>query len=64
MKRKKSEYPHRGTEAGEKIAGPCEAIGCERILRRGDGFITLLGDRLICDQCNRKGFKVREVAMR
>lgn len=62
MKRK-SPYPRRGTEAGDRIIGCCEAIGCGRELRRGDSFIALLGDRLICDACNRKGFKVKEVAM-
>jgi hypothetical protein len=64
VKRKKSPYPSRGTVSGDQIVGPCEAIGCGQVLRRGDGFITLLGDRLICDPCNRKGFKVKEVAMR
>jgi hypothetical protein len=58
--KKKSPYPHRGTEAGDKITGPCEAIGCGKILRRGDQFITLMGDRLICEGCRRSGFKVKE----
>lgn len=58
MSRKKSPYPSRGTPAGEMITGPC--MGCARILRRGDSFITLLGDILLCTPCNHAGVQPRE----
>jgi ribosomal protein S27AE len=62
MKRK-SPYPKLGTVAGDQVIGACEAIGCGQVLRRGDQFITLLGDRLICGKCNANGFKIKEAAM-
>ncbi len=64
MSRKKSPYPHRGTPFGDQLVGRCEAIGCGQELRRGDVFVTLIGDRLICDACNQNGFKVKDVAMK
>jgi len=60
LRRKKSPYPARGTEAGEQIVGPCEGEGCERILRRGDSFTVLLGDRLLCTECNLSGNSVKK----
>jgi hypothetical protein len=62
MKRK-SPFPRRGTPHGDQLIGQCRAAGCERELRRGDPFITLIGDVPICDQCNRRGFKLKEAAM-
>lgn len=63
MSKKKSPYPHRGTPAGDERIGKCAAIGCGAELRRGDVFTVLVGDILICDTCNRDGFKIKEAAM-
>lgn len=64
MSRKKSPYPHRGTPLGDQLVGRCEAMGCALELRRGDTFVTLVGDVLICGECNRNGFKLKERAMK
>lgn len=40
--------------------GPCMGQGCATILRRGDSFITLLGDILLCTTCNHAGVLPRE----
>lgn len=60
MSKKKSPYPSRGTPAGEMTVGPCMGQGCATILRRGDSFITLLGDILLCTTCNHAGVLPRE----
>jgi hypothetical protein len=58
MSKKKSPYPHRGTPRGDEAVGPC--AGCASILRRGDSFVTLLGDILLCTPCNHSGVLPRE----
>ena len=50
--RAKSAYPHRGTPRGDEPVGACQAVGCGRLLRRGDAFVTLVGDVLICRPCH------------
>ena len=56
-----SSYPHRGTARGDEVVGSCEAVGCGTTLRRGDAFVTLIGDRLVCRRCHeRSGLELKE----
>lgn len=49
---KQSPYPRRGTPAGDQVVGDCQAMGCSKILQRGDHFVCLVGDVLVCRACH------------
>lgn len=50
--------PVRGTPIGDQPIGPCQGVGCAAILHRGDEFIVLVGDILLCGACRRSGAHV------
>lgn len=56
-RRKPYPGPVRGTPVGDEIIGPCRGEGCNVTLHRGDEFITLVGDVLICGKCRRDGVR-------
>lgn len=50
--------PVRGTPIGDQPVGPCQGEGCATLLHRGDEFIVLVGDILVCGACRRSGVRV------
>jgi hypothetical protein len=59
-RRKPYPGPVRGTPIGDEIIGPCRGEGCGTTLHRGDEFIVLVGDLLLCGKCRRGGVKARQ----
>lgn len=58
-RRKSYPGPVRGTPIGDEIIGPCRGEGCEATVHRGDAFIVLLGDIVLCGKCHETGAKVK-----
>jgi hypothetical protein len=50
-KRRKDPYPRLGSPEGDALIGPCTGKGCDRQLRRGDIFFTMLSGDLFCIDC-------------
>jgi hypothetical protein len=48
----------RGTPVGDQIIGQCRGVACEAPIHRGDEFIVLVGDFLLCGGCRRSGARV------
>jgi hypothetical protein len=48
----KDPYPYRGTPAGDVRMGLCGGADCGTVLYRGDRFVVLLGDVLVCHPCH------------
>lgn len=57
-RRKTYPGPVRGTPIGDEIIGPCQGMDCTVAIHRGDSFIVLVGDVLVCEGCRRSGAKV------
>jgi hypothetical protein len=57
-RRKPYPGPVRGTPIGDEIIGPCRGVECAAILHRGDEFIVLVGEILVCGKCRRQGAQV------
>lgn len=54
-RRKPYPGPARGTPIGDEIIGPCRGVGCTVTIHRGDSFIVLVGDVLVCGACRQSG---------
>lgn len=50
--------PQRGTPEGDARVGVCQGWGCGRIVYRGDRFVCLMGDALVCAECHELGMPV------
>jgi hypothetical protein len=63
-RRKPYPGPVRGTPVGDQIIGQCRGAACETQIHRGDEFIVLVGDILVCGTCRRSGVRVDTEAAR
>lgn len=63
-RRKAYPGPVRGTPIGDQPIGPCHGAGCATLLHRGDEFIVLVGDVLLCGACRRNGVRVNAEAVK
>lgn len=57
-RRKPYPGPVRGTPVGDQVIGQCRGVACEAPIHRGDEFIVLVGDVLVCGGCRRSGARV------
>lgn len=54
-KKRKFPGPLRGTPDGDERVGLCRGKGCGAEVYRGDRFIVLVGEVLICEKCRVHG---------
>ena len=63
-RRKPYPGPVRGTPIGDQPIGQCQGEGCPTLLHRGDEFIVLVGDVLLCGACRRNGVRLNAEAVK